>query len=366
MIRTVALTGGPSSGKTSVIESIKERFQNKYKVIIVDETASYLINMGIKPFGEDAVNILDFQKYIFKLQLAKEDSIIEASNSLHNRDILIVFDRGLLDNQAYITQEEFKYILHDLSPQYSVSDIYDRYDLVLNLVSSKDFYTTENNPARSESSDQAIELGKKTLQAWLGHNNLKIVYPKEDIKDKIKEVIHHIEKILEDPQQKRQFKYIVDIDSSNLEELDSNAKKVYIEQTYLQSDSMTEKRLRVINDNNNKIYRYSTYRTTKDNKKIKISDEKISEDIYNKLLEFKDNKKNTINKVRYYFSYRDNYYTLDIMDGYGILESNIDDQSNLSLPPFLDIIEDVTNDPNYMNINLANKNTKEYRKSLIS
>ena len=45
MIKRIVLTGGPSSGKTSVLEKIEQIYSAQgYRVILVDETATYEIN----------------------------------------------------------------------------------------------------------------------------------------------------------------------------------------------------------------------------------------------------------------------------------------------------------------------------------
>ena len=183
MIKKVVLTGGPGSGKTTVKKN-NNNFSNQYKVIVVDETASYLINMGIRPFGEGSVPLIDFQELVLMTQLSKEEMVERALDFLPDDDILIIFDRGLLDNCAYISEEEFQEILGRLPKKYTINEFMERYDLILNLVSRRDCYTLDNNPARSEAVDEALQLGDRTLNAWIGHNNLKIVYPSEVV-DKI-------------------------------------------------------------------------------------------------------------------------------------------------------------------------------------
>ena len=171
MIRKVVLTGGPGSGKTTVIESIKKNYGGKYKVIIVDETASYLINMGIRPFGENSIPLIDFQELVLKTQLSKEEVIDKSLEFLPDEDILIIYDRGIMDNAAYISEEEFKEVIERVKTKETIQDFFDRYDLVLNLVSRKDFYTTDNNPARSETVDDALSLGEKTLKVMYYKRN---------------------------------------------------------------------------------------------------------------------------------------------------------------------------------------------------
>ena len=66
-----------------------------------------------------------------------------------------------------------------------------RYDLVCHLVTAADgaddFYTTSNNAARSESSDVAIELDRKTKDKWGAHPNFNVFEnePGKNFDDKI-------------------------------------------------------------------------------------------------------------------------------------------------------------------------------------
>ena len=362
MIKKIVLTGGPGSGKTTVIEGIKKYFGSKYKVIVVDETASYLINMGIRPFGEGAINLIDFQEIVLKMQLAKEEIVDRSIELLDDENIIIVYDRGVLDNCAYISEEEFQEILGRLKKKYTISELMERYDLVINLVSRKDLYTTENNPARSEDVDTALELGNRTLYSWIGHKNVKIVQPKDDIEDKVNEVINHMNNILNEREIKQQRKYLVDLENTNLELIKSKSKKAIITQTYLESEPTIEKRLRKTNMGGVKTYTYTIFETLEDGRKVIVSEESISKKMYKKLLEFKDSNKTTIEKDRYYFSYEDEYFTLDILDGFGILEINTDKESIIKLPDFISVLEDVTDNPDYLNKNIAVKGRELIKK----
>lgn len=363
MIKKIVLTGGPGSGKTTVIESIKKNFGGKYKVIVIDETASYLINMGLRPFGDNPIDMVDFQELVLKTQLAKEEIIDRAVELLPDEDVIIIYDRGLLDNCAYITPEEFQEVLGRLDKKHTINEFLERYDLVINLVSREDFYTTDNNPARSEAVEEALKLGSKTLEAWVGHGNIKIVSPKDDIDEKINEVLNHINELLKEKQVKRQAKYLIDLDTLDNKYLESISKKAEITQDYLESAQSIEKRLRKTVMNGVTTYNYTVFKTLDDGRKVKVSDESISEKLYRKLLEFRDENTNTIEKTRYFFPYEDEYFSLDIINGLGILEINIDEKETVTIPSFIEAMEDLTDNPIYRNKNIAAKSNKQLVKS---
>lgn len=196
----------------------------------------------------------------------------------------------------------------------------------------------------------------------MGHKNLKIVSPKDDINDKIKEVLNHINRLLDEEEVKSQKKYYVDLEGTDITYLRAISKVANIEQSYLQSTENVEKRLRKISMNGFTSYNYTIHRTNPNGKVVKISDKSISRKMYEELLDFQDNNKGTIIKERFYFPYKDKYFTLDIMDGYGLLEVNITDEKEIDLPPFINVIEDVTTKEEYLNRNLASKNNKQYIK----
>ena len=224
MVKKVVLTGGPCTGKTTVLRSIKDYYtRNGFRVIVVSETATELINDGIKCFGIDKlVDVVDYQEMVLKLQLQKED-IVDTVVSLHeNEDILVVFDRGTLDGEAYINEAQFANVMKRVNPDLTSDNLLARYDMVLVLIGDKSFYTLETNAARKESAEEALDIGKKTLMSWIEHDNLKLVFPKETMEEKTNEVLDDIRKVFEQRENNRS--YIVNLENSNLDVILSNAR----------------------------------------------------------------------------------------------------------------------------------------------
>ena len=59
----VAVTGGPCAGKTTAMQKIVDEFTEKgYKVFVVSETATELINGGVAPWTCKTSD--EFQKYL--------------------------------------------------------------------------------------------------------------------------------------------------------------------------------------------------------------------------------------------------------------------------------------------------------------
>ena len=112
MIKKIVLTGGPSAGKTTVINELRKSLEIQgYKVICVSETASELIKAGFIPYGDEKYTA-DFQELVLKQQLAKEENYESMMDKTYEKDSIIIYDRALLDNAAYWdNQKDFDYLL---------------------------------------------------------------------------------------------------------------------------------------------------------------------------------------------------------------------------------------------------------------
>ena len=187
----IVITGGPCGGKTTALKMIKKMFEEYgYTVFLVRETATDLIGDNMKPFGKDKLPLIEFQRLIFLSQLAKEKLRDYAAEICDNDKVAIIYDRGILDNRAYITHEEFRTIVEDEGMH--VEDFDNRYDLVLHLETAAkgkpEKYITSNNEARKESIKEAIEVDDKTLEAWDGYPNRYIFENDCDFPEKIDRV----------------------------------------------------------------------------------------------------------------------------------------------------------------------------------
>lgn len=196
VVKRIVLTGGPCAGKSDSLEIVEKFLRDRgYVVYTVQESATELIKSGIKPFGDNAISMVSFQDIIMKYQLYKEKLVNDVSNKFNDdMEIIILYDRGLMDNKAYISEDDF----NDLLIKYNLKecDILDRYDLVIHLETAAkgNCYTKENNEARSEDKIKAIEMDNKNYYAWSKHNNLEYVKFYDDFKDKQRELLSFIDK----------------------------------------------------------------------------------------------------------------------------------------------------------------------------
>lgn len=105
-----------------------------------------------------------------RLQLNKEEIFSEAAMQMQDEKVLIVCDRGALDNKAYMTDLEFATLVNSMHS--SEVELRDNYDAVFHLVTAaigaEEFYTTANNQARTETPLQAAALDNRLISSWTG------------------------------------------------------------------------------------------------------------------------------------------------------------------------------------------------------
>jgi len=138
MLRKFVISGGPSSGKTSVINELGKEF---------------------KTFNESAREVLknkDFNKgaqyEIFKRQL-------QQSNEANNFNETVFFDRGIVDSLAYFKYHGFKIpieILENSKPQNT------GYEIIFIL----DFVPYVKDDIRKESKEEAEEIHKVIYKVY--------------------------------------------------------------------------------------------------------------------------------------------------------------------------------------------------------
>lgn len=135
----------------------------------------------------------------------------------------------------------------------------------------------------------------------------------------------------------------------------------HISQFYLLSDKGVTKRLRSLRPFGTREYQYIYTVKTNIAPGINEEDEKeISYDEFEDLAHRSnvDHTKATLFKTRYTFDYDDQMFELDIfekeLEGLALLEIELDDMSDkVKLPPFLDIVKEVTEDKKYRNSKIA-------------
>lgn len=363
----ICLTGGPCAGKSSAFKILDRTLSERgYKVLFCPETASELILNGVIPGSN--ISLLEFQKFVLEKQLNKETLYNEMAKYYDKDKLIIFYDRGILDQLAYIEKEEFEEMLKEKN--LTIANTYDRYDAVLHLVTAADgaeqFYewndptkeSTGNNAARSETPEEARIKDKKTLNGWIGHPHLRVFDNKVDFNTKIQNVIEEVYNLLGEPIPREiERKYLIKMPTIETFTKIGEFSKSEIIQTYLKSKDGIERRVR---QRGTQKDGYSFYYTEK--KKISElerieSEKRIDQNRYISYMAESDTSLHQIAKTRYCFVYNRKYFEMDIYpfsEEYAILEIELSDKNEeINLPPYLEIIKEVTLDDNYKNYNLA-------------
>lgn len=359
-IHSFVLTGGPSGGKTSGLSIIEQELGNRgYYVLVVPETATELIPTGIRPFGNSLDN-LDFQHVLLEKQLFKEELYRNTANLyIPSNNIVILHDRGIIDNKSYMTPSEFRTLLY----QFGMNEVSarDRYDAVFHLVTAADgaeeFYTLENNVARTETPKQARQLDRKGIANWTGHPHLRVIDNSTDFKRKMSRLMNEVYSALGVPIPiEIERKYLVI--KPDLKELSKyvDITVVDIVQTYLTSENGKERRIRQRGQDGNFSY-YITEKQDASGIERPEIERKISEKEYLRYLSQVDYSLKPIVKKRICFVYRAQYFELDFFNfsnNYALMEIELTDKGNIvNLPDFINVIKEVTNDSMYRNHMLA-------------
>ena len=202
LVAKIVLTGGPCAGKTTTISKIEEHLVEKgYHVLVVNECATEMIKGGIRPFGDNKTNVYDFENEILNLQLYKEKRYKDfLSKYPDDTKIIILYDRGSVDIKAYLGEENYNKMLDENN--LDNDDLLNEYDLVIHMTTvaaeTENKYSNATNKARFEEAKEAIDLDKRTNEAWSKHKNLKVAPVCDLLEEKINIVIGYVDELLKE------------------------------------------------------------------------------------------------------------------------------------------------------------------------
>lgn len=181
----IVLTGGPSAGKTSIVDILNRSESERTQV--VQEAASLLYRGGF-PRSAEAVRLKCQQRAIFQVQ--KE---LEEIAALDGGNRTLICDRGTLDGLAYWPEDEAGFFT---AMQSSMEAEIARYDWVIHLDTTfGEHYQTTS--IRREGQAEARVVNEKVKQAWRLHPNRLIVEHETEFLRKVKKVLRAVTLILE-------------------------------------------------------------------------------------------------------------------------------------------------------------------------
>lgn len=357
-ISKIVITGGPCAGKSTAMSWIQNAFtQMGYIVLFVPETATELITGGVAPWtcGTNA----EYQKCQMKLQIEKENIFEQAARTMAADKVLVVCDRGTLDNKAYMNDMEFAEVIQFIGS--NEVELRDNYDAVFHLVTAAkgavEFYTTANNSARTETVEEAATLDDKLISAWTGHPHLRVINNTSTFEDKMKKLVAEIASFLGEPEPYEiERKYLIEYPDIKWLESNPACQRIEIIQTYLNSAVGEEVRVRQRGVDGNYIYYQTIKRKVSDVKRVEI-ERRLSQAEYLKLLMLADTTKRQIRKTRYCLTYENQYFEVDVYPFWNdkaIAEIELSDENTeIVFPKQIKVIKEVTDDDSFKNASLA-------------
>ena len=359
-ITRIVLTGGPAAGKTTLISRILKEFkiENGWRVITVPETATELISgFGIGPFP-NCMSMEDFQYYVIEDQLHKERLALRAAEAVPEEKVLVVYDRAVFDDKAYIDDEQFVKTLAFFGM--TESELYSHYDAVLHLVScakGAEYAYNYGNAARYESVEEARAMDDRTLQAWQGHPSVYVVDNAVDFEDKINRAVAQIYRILgESAPEPGKRKFLVEMPDGDALAKVRGALPLEMMQTYLlSSDPEVERRIRQQSSFGEQLFFYTTKRVGEDGTRW-VTERPISEKEYVACLMEADLSLHSVRKLKYRFNYARHRMELDV---YPFAKDRaiffVYGAEPFELPPEIEVIREVTGDPEFKNRSFADR-----------
>lgn len=353
-VNRIVITGGPCGGKTTCLSTLEQKLtQAGYKVIVVNEAATEMMLSG---FSIPELGVKKFENLLVDWQVAKEDIALQAAETY--KKSVIIFDRGIPDCMAYMDKNDYLEAIqrHHLTPE----SVNARYDAVLHLVTAADgaekFYTCANNLARQEKDyDSARLADKKTQQAYVGHPHLRIIDNSTDFANKVQRLCGEVFSALGEPVPLEiERKFLIKRPGDEFLK-HQGATQQKITQAYLTPRGQTERRIRQRGTDSDFTYYYTEKTALSPLKRIE-RERKISKNEYLNLL---TEAQQILHKNRWCFLDQKLYFELDTFEDnpeLALLEIELTQENQeIKLPKWCQVIKEVTEDSNYRNTSIAEK-----------
>ncbi len=366
-VTIVGVTGGPCAGKSSVLSAGRRRIENSGRAAyVLKETATDLIEAGIKlkqaVAAQDWAKVRKYQRIIMRVQYAKEMSLIE-SIVMEGEPAVLFVDRPIADGCAYLPEgpdgdNMWSELAHEigLTPHQVLSRYHGVIKMTTAALDAEEFYTCANNEARDEPTELARYLDQRIEQVYLAHPHLAIIDNSTDFEEKKKRALQALCRIAGIPEPLEiERKY--EIEYPCFPHFPMH-RTVEIEQIYLLADNLREEvRVRRRTWGSSSIYYMTKKIEIMPGKRIE-TEKMIDWETYYRLAEARDTSRGIVRKNRTCFLWKSQHFELDVFNNLdralSILEIEVPDLDHKpELPPFIRVIKEVTENPEYKTHALA-------------
>jgi len=155
--KRIVITGGPGTGKTSIVTQLEDRGFHCFHEIIRSMTLDAKKEDRPEAFVTNPLAFVS-DPYVFNQNLL-EGRIVQYEKAAHIKAPLVFYDRGIPDILGYMDYFEQAYEAHFVA---ACSE--NRYDKVVLLPPWEDIYVSDNE--RMESFEEAMDI----------HDRLKAIY----------------------------------------------------------------------------------------------------------------------------------------------------------------------------------------------
>jgi predicted ATPase len=170
--KKIVITGGPSTGKTSLIERLGKEGYHCFPEVIRSMTLDAKNEAGLSNFTTNPIAVvpdpLEFNRKIMDARIAhfKESTLMARP--------IVFFDRGIPDVLAYMD-----YFEQDYGPEFT--DLLDshRYDSIFLLPMWPEIYISDSE--RFESYEEALEIHRYLHQTYTRFGYPVVEVPKDTI-----------------------------------------------------------------------------------------------------------------------------------------------------------------------------------------
>ena len=169
MIKRIIITGGPSSGKTSIIDALKDEGYRCF-----DEVSREIIQeMNIKT----AFKNVDFEEIVFK---KRKRDFLNAKSGVN------FYDRSMLDNLAYLKKNK-----HAIPTHLKIDcENHRNHPTVFITTPWEDIYAVDDE--RLESFKHSTRIFEALKEVYIDANYNLVDLPQSSVKERIRFIINEI------------------------------------------------------------------------------------------------------------------------------------------------------------------------------
>lgn len=184
--KRVVITGGPSTGKTAVVEVLQQKGHHCFEEVIRAMTLAKKAEESDVVFESNPiVSVADpeaFNQMILDARVDQYKSTIESSHEL------VFFDRGIPDVLAYMDCFQQEY-----DESFENACIANKYDLIFLMPPWKEIHVVDNE--RFESYEESLRINECLANSYTSFGYDVQIVPKDTILNRVEFILDRIKNI---------------------------------------------------------------------------------------------------------------------------------------------------------------------------